>query len=399
MSKYLLSERFVENITPVGTPRFRPDSSGRIEIGDMKVEGLCLRITKRGLKSWSFLYRVPVPVGNGFRAGSQRRKSIGTYPVVSLRLARETAIEYREDLMAGVDPGLDTPTPAPTVGEVIGLYLARLGKSVRRVEIPTRTFTLHVEPYWGDRPITEISRGDCHALVDAVQTKTAEKMGSEGKGAARETMKAVHALFVWAVDRELVAVNPMYRFRRDDLVPSRDVRTPLSDKQIRQLWNLPRQTRVVTQLKLILLTGCRKGEWGSARWDEIDMEERLLTIPIANHKGKRETIVPLCAPAIEILETVPRLRSEVFGLYLGSGHLVSTYRALGWRLRPHDLRATCVTRMAQLGIPPNIVQLCVGQAPGGLWKIYNKYDYLKERQEAFDRYGEHIMEVVGHGMG
>jgi len=395
MSKYLLSERFVENITPVGTPRFRPDAYGRLEVSDTRAEGLCLRVSPRGLKSWSFLYRVPERVGNRFRAGAQRRITMGTYPALSLREARDMAIAYREDVMAGLDPAATAPAPAKRVGEVIDTYLkVYLAKKVKCIETPTRLFTKHVKPHWETRLITDITRGDCHELIDLVQAKTVEKMGSDGKGAARETMKAVHALFVWAVDRELVAVNPMYRMRRDDLVAPKDVRTPLTDKQIRQLWQLTNLHRTLPQLQLILLTGCRKGEWAKARWDHIDMKERILTIPLANHKGKRETLVPLCAAAMAILETIPRRKPQVFGTYLSTGHLLPAHRDLGWRLRPHDLRSTCVTRMAQLGIPPNVVQLCVGQVPGGLWKIYNKYDYLKERQEAFDRYGEHIMEVL-----
>lgn len=397
MAKYLLNDRFVANITAKGTPRFPPDAYGRIEISDTRAEGLCLRITARGLKSWSFVYRVPEPINGRFRAGAQKRITMGTYPALSLREARDIANAYHEDVMAGLDPSLSSPAPAKKVGEVVETYLERaLAPKVKCIETPTRIFRLHVLPSWRDRLITDITRGDCHQLIDLVQETTAREYNSEGKGAARETMKAVHAMFVWAVDRELVAVNPMYRFRRDDLAAPKDVRTPLTDKQIRQLWRLDNLPRTLPQLQLILLTGCRKGEWAKARWDHIDMEKRILTIPLVNHKGGRETLVPLNEPAMAILKRLPRRKPQVFGTYLSTGHLLPAHRDLGWRLRPHDLRSTCVSRMAELGIPPNVVQLCVGQVPGGLWKVYNKYDYLKERQEAFQRYGQHIMEVVGN---
>ena len=394
MAKYLLTERFVTNISAKGTPRFPPDAYGRIEIGDTRAEGLCLRISKRGVKSWSFVYRTPERVNGRFRAGAQRRITMGTYPALSLREARDQALAYREDVMAGMDPVASIPPPAKTVGEVVSMYLDKKPSSVSYTE---RIFRLHVLPDWQDRPLVDITRGDCHELIDSVQEKTAEKMGSDGKGAARETKKALHAMFVWAVDRELVAANPMYRFRRDDLAPPKDVRTPLTDEQIRQLWGLTHLKRTLPQLRLILLTGCRKSEWGRARWDHVDLGERVLTIPVGHHKARRETLIPLNDAAMDILGSLPRRGPEVFGTYLGSNYLDPANKALGWRLRPHDLRSTCVTRMAALGIPPHIVQLCVGQLPGGLWKVYNKYDYLAERREAFDLYGRHIMEVLRNG--
>ena len=209
-------------------------------------------------------------------------------------------------------------------------------------------------------------------------------------------MKAVHALFVWCVDREIVAVNPMYRFKRDDLAAPKDVRTPLTDRQIREMWSLTNPDPHPAPASVDPADGgAARASGQRPRWDEIDMDKRIMTIPLENHKGKRETLVPLNAPAMEILERLPRTKPEVFGVYLTTGHANIVQSHLGWRLRPHDLRSTCVSRMAELGVPPNVVQLCVGQVPGGLWKVYNKYDYLKERTEAFELYGQHIMEVVG----
>jgi len=82
MAKHLLSDRFVTNITPHGTPRFRPDANGRIDIGDVKVDGLCLRITPRGLKTWSFIYR-PAIAENGRCLASLRRRPGPDAPGVS----------------------------------------------------------------------------------------------------------------------------------------------------------------------------------------------------------------------------------------------------------------------------------------------------------------------------
>ena len=77
MAKHHLTDRFVHNINPQGTPRFRPDTWGRIEIGDVRVEGLVLRITRQGRKTWSYLYRMTVPKkGGGWHAGPQRLAAV-----------------------------------------------------------------------------------------------------------------------------------------------------------------------------------------------------------------------------------------------------------------------------------------------------------------------------------
>ncbi len=390
MAKYLLTERFVDNITPKGTPRFPPDYSGRIEISDLRVEGLCLRVTKRGHKSWSFVYRVQEKKGDFMRAGPQRRITMGTYPGLTLRQARDVALDFRDDIMAGVDPSNRKPEPVPTVEEVCNLYHTK--SLVGRLKDPDqiiRRMEIHVLPDWGDKPITELTRGDVHTILDNVKFST-------GVGAAREVKKSLHAMFVWAVDREIVAVNPLYRMRRDDLAATRDVRRPLTDPQIREVWNL-HLPRVAPQLRVLLLTGCRKVEFGTGCWDQVDWDECLFTIPADRHKGKRDTIIPLSRPAIEILKTVPKRGKKIFDRYLESGSLGPAHRRLSFHLRPHDLRATVATRMGQLGIQPNVIQLCLGQSVSGLLSVYNKHAYLDERRAAFELYGEHIMEVVGDG--
>ena len=126
MALHNLTSKFVQNITPRGARRFPPDASGRIEIGDLKVQGLCLRITLHGLKSWSFLYRSPEPdpVTGRYR---QRRLHLGRWPAVTLRMARELAMEAREMLWAGVDP----KDEGNGVLTVRGLCEAYLEKSLR----------------------------------------------------------------------------------------------------------------------------------------------------------------------------------------------------------------------------------------------------------------------------
>lgn len=177
----------------------------------------------------------------------------------------------------------------------------------------------HVLSCWGDRPAGDVSRGDVHDLLDLVK--------ESGPAAARNIRKHLHAMYVWAVDRELVAVNPLYRLRRDDLTPPKDVRTPLTDDQIRNLWGL--DVRVGPQLRLLLLTGCRKVEVGTSHWEQYDIPNRVFTIPAERQKSGRETVIPLCQPALDILSGMPRNGAEVFGPYgyLGAGQMKPVHQS------------------------------------------------------------------------
>jgi integrase len=195
------------------------------------------------------------------------------------------------------------------------------------------------------------------------------------------------------VDREIVSINPLYRLHRPELVSTRDARTPLDDNQIRELWAL--DIYIAPQLRLLLLTGCRKVEIGRSHWQDYDLEDRTLTIPKERHKGGRETVIPLCEPAVEILRSLPCMGYRVFRRgYLDSNRLGPAQRRLSFHLRPHDLRATMATRLGRLGITPNVIQLCLGQALHGLVQIYDKHNYLDEKREAMEKYGNHILEVV-----
>ena len=62
--------------------------------------------------------------------------------------------------------------------------------------------------------------------------------------------------------------------------------------------------------------------------------------------------------------------------------------------RVHDLRVTCETRLATLGFNQDIRDAVLGHAKPGLQKTYNKYDYLKEKEEALVAYEAHLKELL-----
>ena len=95
-------------LTEAGLERLRPPTEGRVEVGDTVVPGLMLRVTAGGVMSWSVLYKVRgegglSPTTGRLLKGSQRRITIGTYPILGVKKAREAAIEVLEKAVTGTD--------------------------------------------------------------------------------------------------------------------------------------------------------------------------------------------------------------------------------------------------------------------------------------------------------
>jgi len=67
----------------------------------------------------------------------------------------------------------------------------------------------------------------------------------------------------------------------------------------------------------------------------------------------------------------------------------------GWRL--HDLRRTCVSGMARLGVPPHVADKILNHQTGTISSVaavYQRHDFIAERKDALDRWGAHISKLL-----
>ena len=159
-------------------------------------------------------------------------------------------------------------------------------------------------------------------------------------------------------------------------------------------------------VRLLILTGQRREEVGGMEWRELDMDAAIWNLPAARAKNRRQHLIPLSAPALDILRSIPKGASGlVFPTRNGtafndwSGGKERLDAALGiepWRL--HDLRRTWVTHASEdLGIAPHIVESAVNHVSGfraGVAGIYNRAAYLDERRQAFDAWAAHVLALV-----
>jgi integrase len=159
-------------------------------------------------------------------------------------------------------------------------------------------------------------------------------------------------------------------------------------------------------VKLLTFTGCRRDEIAALRWNELDLDTGVLTIPAKRVKNRRTLTLTLPEPALKILRSVTRRDGPcVFGDprhgFTGwsaakrklDERLASGGKQLShWTL--HDLRRTMRTGLGRLHVPPHIAELAINHTKTTIVATYDKYRYEAEVAAALAKWAEHMMAIV-----
>lgn len=229
--------------TDAAIKKLAPDPERRREIRDAQTEGLVLRITPQGQKSWSVLFRVAGAGEAGMR-GPLRRVTLGAYPLIGLAEARERTTTVLESADRGEDPDTsrnlalraqrqraeaEKAQMEKLVKSVVERFIAVYAK-VNTVKWKDTQFLLdsYVVPHWGEREIETITRADAHRLID--------QFVADGRhGIAREVRKHLTRVFNWAVDRDIIRANPLSGMERPEIAYKPRERTVTMD-EMKAIW-------------------------------------------------------------------------------------------------------------------------------------------------------------------
>lgn len=223
--------------------------------------------------------------------------------------------------------------------------------------------------------------------------------------AANRARSNLQSMFGWAVAHGLVDQNPVLATPKPlEREEARD--RVLEDWEVKAIWRAAGDGQFAAIIRLLLLTGQRRDEVADMRWSEVDLEKALWTIPSERTKNSKAHEVPLSAQALSILQSQTRCncRDLIFGQGKGgfSGWSKSKKRqderceANPWRL--HDLRRTMVTRMADMGVPDEVIEATVNHVSGrkgGVAGVYNRSKYLTQKREALNRWAECVGAIIG----
>ena len=383
-----LNVRTVESLKPKST---------RQEIPDGLLPGLYLQIEPTGSRSWTLRYR---------HGGRTRKFTLGKYPTLDLKTARELASKALRAVAEGRDPARERKllrsAGADTVASVAALFVERHGRTYRKRTYETATGMLnrHVLPRWGSRPLAEITRRDVIALLDDV-------VDGGSPVSANRVLAVVRRMFTWAIERDIVEASPCVGVRAPTPEVSRD--RVLTDIELCAVWLAAERYGgpYGALVRLLILTGQRRNEVAQARWAEFDLEARLWSLPGERTKNQRPHTVPLPEAAIALLRSLPRIGDEFvlttngrvpaggFGKHKARVDALLPPDMSEWRL--HDIRRTVATGLARIGAALPVIEKILNHVGGsfaGVVGVYQRHDFADEKRTALDHWTKHVERLV-----
>jgi integrase len=303
------------------------------QIWDTKVRGLGVRVYPSGARGFILQYRNA--------AGRTRKIALGRYGILTVDQAREKATKLLAAIIDGRDPSQDKRENrhAKTVGELADLYLRegsveKPNKKLSSWETDRSNIERHIRPLLGTRiarGLTKLDVARFQSDVAAGKTAKNEKTGPRGraivrggKGIASRVLSVLSAMMTFGEGRGIVAGNPT---KGVEAFRGRKTERFLTDTEVEILGealiemerdgSLPRVASAA--IKLLLLTGARRGEILALRWDEVDADRGCLRLRDSKTGSK---VIRLAAAALSVLTEVPRSPQWVLPAAKGSGHYV-----------------------------------------------------------------------------
>lgn len=208
--------------------------------------------------------------------------------------------------------------------------------------------------------------------------------------------------FTWCVAREYCLSNPLQNIKKPKPSAARD--RVLTDDELVEIWNACRELdRYGLIVQVLMLTGQREAQIGKLQTSWIKND--WITFPKDNMKNTKGHSCPIGSLAkFVLMEAIP-----IEGYYFSPiGRVGRPFTAWSkskklldskididpWRI--HDLRRTWATNAARLDIPPHITARILSHTSeeGKVAKIYNRYRYEKEMEEAMDKMNDHILSLI-----
>jgi integrase len=309
-------------------------------------------------------------------------------------MARAKARQLLGTVASGVDPFAQTLS-GEGFAIAVDRYLDRKRGSLKPSTFSDieRYLRSHAQPLHR-LTLSQIDRRKIAALLGDIETNS----GAVARNRARS---ALSAFFAWCIAEGLTETNPVAGTLKADEGGSRE--RVLSVDEIRALWRALTTDPYSDVVRLLLLTGSRRDEIGALQWPEVNLAEGLITLPASRVKNGREHTLPLSRQALAILAGQPRRNSSDFifgasGIQDWSKAKAALDAKLGlapWVL--HDLRRTCATQMAELGVLPHIVEQCLNHVSGhkaGVAGTYNRARYEGEMRSGLQRLGDWVDQIT-----
>jgi integrase len=326
--------------------------------------------------------------------GQQVVKSLGRHGALTPDTARAKAKQLLGTVASGVDPFANALS-GEGFATAIDRYLSRKRGVLRAGSFSEaeRYLRQRSAPLHGLR-LTQVDRRKIAALLGDIET-------TSGPVARNRARSSLSAFFGWAIAEGLIDLNPVQGTAKAEEGGSRE--RVLTHDEIQQLWGSLGNDAFSDIVRLLLLLGQRRDEIGELSWSEVDFARRQIIFPASRVKNGRQHELPLPKQALAILEGLPRRNSSPFifgdrGFTNWSSAKAALDRKVGiapWRL--HDLRRSCATGMAELGVQPSVIEACLNHVSGtraGVAGIYNRSKLTDAVREGLQRWADHLDQIT-----
>jgi integrase len=368
--------------------------------------GLYLRVTSPTARSWIYRYMMDQ------RA---REMGLGPYPQITLAEARQTAAEARRLKARRLDPlavRKDKEAEARleaaksvSFKEAAEQYIKSHEKGWKNSKHKAQwssTLKRHVYPVFDSIPVAAVDTG----LV----MKALEPIWSSKPETASRVRGRIENILDWAKARGYrQGENPArWKGHLDHLLPAKGKVAKVQHHPALPYPELPhfmsglrkREELSARALEFMILTASRTGEVIGATWHEIDLKNALWSIPASRTKTGKEHRVPLSSPAIELLEALPRLNSNIH-LFPGLGCKPLSNMAMLTLLRRieredltvHGFRSTFRDWAAERTDYPNeVAEMALGHAVSSkVEAAYRRGDLYEKRRAIMNDWAQYCV--------
>jgi len=378
-------------------------------------DGLTFTLSTAGVAAWALRYRI---------GGRRKELTLGRYPDMSIKDARDEASEKRAQINKGIDVALERQRQKArqaaswTVRELVREYERKVAPGLSPITLRGRTGLIaDLVNRFGTFAVSDVTYEDAHTWLDGIAQE-------RGFHAANNTRKAAMAVFKHAVARRRAIANHFGDVDMGTVMarPATRKRVRLDANELRVFLSGLKTVDETDALawRIMLVTGVRAGEMISAEWRDMHLDAAEWRIPrekIKTRSDMREDhfVIPLPTEACDWLRRLHQLAAGsnwvLPARVYRSGDKPADHERILARLknytadlegcRPivlHDLRSTMRSHLTStLNVRIEVAERCLNHKLAGLLGIYDASDYLEERASALSRWASYLDSIERAG--
>lgn len=382
---------------------------GRTDYFDKLLPGFGLRVSPTGAASWFVFYRLDHKLV---------RDIFDRYPAKGLAAARDEARKRLDLVNRGRDPrseearqkAQEVRQRAETFAKIADDYRIAHLRKLRSGDELWAAIEADLLPDWRDLPIRDLTRGAIKSKLDRIEI-------SSGPYARNRRLALIRNLLNYALDGELIDANVAARIK---MLAEEARERILTDAELVEVWRASGQLVVPADalVRAFILSGQRRAEVAEMAWPEVNETERLWTVPAARMKSKLVHEVPLAPMMLALILGVPTANQRKTHVFASpyrkdapiggfsqlkedlDRHILEARQKVDPKAEPmapwrfHDLRRTMRSGLSKLRVPAEIAERVIGHVPGGIRRVYDRFEYRQEKRQALEAWCAYVDALI-----